>query len=73
MMAREKPGSGSQGGRQKKASQGKKEIDWSAQVRWAEKDFARNKGEVDRGETFRSGRVRERGKPPGRTDGQQYG
>lgn len=74
MMARKKPGGGSQGGRRKKAAKGKKrEIDWSAQVRWAEQDFARNKGEVDRGETYASGRIRERGQAPGRTDGQQYG
>lgn len=72
-MARKKSGGGAQRGRQKKAAKGKKEIDWSSQVRWAEQEFARNKGAVDRDETFRSGRIRERGKAPSRTDGQQYG
>ena len=71
VMAKKKPG---QPALKKKGSGGKKrEIDWSSQVRWAEKDFARNKGEVDRGETYASGRIRERGKAPSRTDGQQYG
>lgn len=74
MMARKRAGQPHNRAGKKKRSQGKKkEIDWSAQVRWAEQEFARNKGAVDRGETYASGRVRERGKAPSRTDGQQYG
>lgn len=82
MMARKKSGGGAKKGG---SGQGKKRggsgqsqsseewIDLEYERRKAYAQMRQSKREIEAGETFRSGRIRERGKAPSRTDGQQYG
>lgn len=82
MMARKKPGGGAkkggsgQGKKRAGSGQGQSSEEWidmKYELRKAYAQMRQSKREIEADETYASGRIRERGKAPGRTDGRRYG